>query len=55
MDVAHDPYSESYFLSLGTDLRIGDLRPLSVRATLGHGNVYDIETNGREERSIRLS
>ena len=55
MNVAHDPYSESYSLSLGTDLRIGDLRPLSVRATLGHSNVFDIETNGREERSIRLS
>ena len=55
MDVAHDPYSESYSLSLGTDLRLNGLRPIGLRATLGHSNVFDIKTDGREERSIRLS
>lgn len=46
MDVAHDPYSESYSVSLGTDLRLNGLR-----ATLGHSNVFYIKTDGREERS----
>ena len=48
MDVAHDPYSESYSLSLGTDLRLNGLRPIGLRATLGHSNVFDIKTDGRE-------
>ena len=55
MDVAHDPYSESYSLSLGTDVRLNGLRPIGLRATIGHSNVFDIKTDGREERSIRLS
>ena len=55
MDVAHDPYSESYSLSMGTDLPVNGLRPIGLRATLGHSNVFDIQTDGRDERSIRLS
>jgi len=55
MDVAHEPYSESYSLNLGTDLRFGGLRPIRVRASIGHSNVYSVQTDGREERSLRLS
>ena len=55
MDVAHDPYSENYSLSMETNLRVNGLRPIGQCATLGHSNVFDIQTDGREERSIRLS
>ena len=48
-------YYESYSLNLGTDVRLNELRPIGLRATLGHSNVFDIKTDGREERSIRLS
>lgn len=55
MDVANEPYSESVSLRLGTDIQINGLRPISVHGSIGHSNVFSIQTDGRQERSVRLS
>ena len=55
MDVANEPYSETVSLRLGTDIQINGLRPISVQGSIDHSNVFSIQTDGRQERSVRLS